>query len=100
MQVPTTYSNDDLPKYCTPVEVLNECYSHDGPATTHSVPTTVTTIGNPNAATLTFGTSPFTSPPVFGIEIFVSKEEVVVYDEVAPAPPAQEACVLTNIDKE
>jgi hypothetical protein len=94
------WADKELPKYCTPVEILNEYHFHDGPATSaESTPTAIATIAKSKSDDFTFGTSPFTSPPVFAMEIFISKEEVVVHEEVVPASPPQEASALADIDE-
>lgn len=70
-----------IPAYCTPVEALN-VYSADASSTSiHPTPTTITTVVKSHEDDCTFATSPFASPPIYTIKIFVSKEQIVFHDD-------------------
>ncbi|KAG8689948.1 hypothetical protein FRC08_010734 [Ceratobasidium sp. 394] len=71
------------PAYCTRVEILNKPCSQE--ASTQPSLVAVAAVAESHSGDYTFATSPFTSPPVFAMEIFITKEEVVVSDEVVPA---------------
>lgn len=76
-----TWTRERLPAYCTPVEALN-IYSEGISSTVcQSVPATVAVVVESYEDDCTFATSPFTSPPIYTMEIFVSREQVVFHDD-------------------
>ncbi|QRV89928.1 hypothetical protein RhiJN_17946 [Ceratobasidium sp. AG-Ba] len=88
----------ELPAYRTRVELLNDYFPCDKPNPA-ALPAVTAAIEN-RSDNYTFATSPFTSPPVFAIQIFVSKEEIVISDEAIPAVAGQEFPVWVNLDGE
>ncbi|QRV75233.1 hypothetical protein RhiJN_03248 [Ceratobasidium sp. AG-Ba] len=90
--------HEELPAYCTRVELLNDCFPCDKPNPA-ALPAVTAAVEN-RSDNYTFATSPFTSPPVFAIQIFVSKEEIVISDEAIPAAVGQEFPVWGNLGGE
>ncbi|KAF8606546.1 hypothetical protein BDV93DRAFT_553711 [Ceratobasidium sp. AG-I] len=76
-----TWTPETLPAYCTPVEALNSYSEETFAASVHSVPVAAMGVIESHQDDCTFATSPFTSPPVYTMEIFVSKEQVILHDD-------------------
>ncbi|KAG9104438.1 hypothetical protein FRC06_002384 [Ceratobasidium sp. 370] len=90
------WTREELPAYCTRVEILNQSPPHG--ASAQPPPVTVTALTESHSNDYTFATSPFTSPPVFAMQIFITKEEVVVSDEVVPSVPNRTSSTLVDVN--
>ncbi|KAH7341927.1 hypothetical protein B0J17DRAFT_626353 [Rhizoctonia solani] len=96
----TTCGLNDTPVHCTPLEMLNKMSSETDASDGHSVhvQTTFATVAEGFENDCTFATSPFTSPPMYTMEIFVSKETVVYEDVVSFVPSGTPSPLILNQD--
>ncbi|KAG8726397.1 hypothetical protein FRC12_023439 [Ceratobasidium sp. 428] len=85
-QMPT-WMSDECPAYHTRVEILNEPSARDDSSSLTQPTFVAVTVLAESHSEYTFATSPFTSPPVFSMQIFVSREQVVNFDEDTPNRP-------------
>ncbi|KAH7334157.1 hypothetical protein B0J17DRAFT_631660 [Rhizoctonia solani] len=89
-----------IPAYCTPLEMLNtmssETDAFDGPSV--HVQNSFATAVDGFEGDFTFGTFPFTSPPMHKMEIYVSIETIVFEDVISFIPSDPPSPLITVRD--
>ncbi|KAG8714135.1 hypothetical protein FRC11_009710 [Ceratobasidium sp. 423] len=83
-----TCALQSTPAYCTPLEMLNKLSSETSESDEHDARATFATVVEGSEDDCTFATSPFTSPPMYTMEIFVCQEETVVYEDFIASIPS------------
>ncbi|CAE6426570.1 unnamed protein product [Rhizoctonia solani] len=89
---------NDAPSYCTPLEILNRLSSEIGTLHDHEIQATFATFVAGPDGNCAFITSPCTTPPTYTIQIFVYKEETIVYDVAAYNPSGTPSSLILSPD--
>ncbi|KAJ1307376.1 hypothetical protein OPQ81_001481 [Rhizoctonia solani] len=85
---------EDTLAYCTPLEMLNKMSSKTDASEYHDLQTMFATVVEGSEDNSAFSTSPFTSPPMYAMEIFVRKEETILYEDAINYIPSGTASPL------